>query len=71
MVWLVDAATSRQVVRVIDSGHVLAISGNDHNDVRTWIRLMFDVIGWRDATEEGSVAGKSADGTTADKIEAN
>jgi hypothetical protein len=34
-----------QVVRVIDRGHVLAISGNDHNDVRTRIRPTSDVIG--------------------------
>jgi hypothetical protein len=60
-----------QVVRVIDSGHVLAISGNDHNDVRTRIRSTSDVIGWRDVTEEGTAVGKPADETAADKIEAN
>ena len=39
-----------QVVRVVDRDHVLAISGNDHNDVRTRIRSTSDVIGWRDVT---------------------
>jgi hypothetical protein len=34
-----------QVIRVVDRGHVLAISGNDHNDVRTRIRPTSDVIG--------------------------
>jgi hypothetical protein len=37
-----------QVVRVVDPGRVLAISGNDHNAVRTRLRSTFDVIGWRD-----------------------
>jgi hypothetical protein len=56
-----------QVVRVIDSEHVLAISGNDHNDVRTRIRPTSDVIGWRDVTEEPTAADKTAsDKTTAD-----
>jgi hypothetical protein len=55
------------VVRVIDSGHVLAISGNDHNDVRTRIRPTSDVIGWRDVTEEPAAADKDAiDKTTAE-----
>ena len=36
-----------QVVRVVDQGHVLAISGNDHNAVQTRIRPTSDVIGWR------------------------
>ena len=40
-----------QVVRVIDPGHVLAISGNDYNAVRTRIRTTSDVIGWRDVTD--------------------
>jgi len=53
-----------QVIRVVDPGHVLAISGNDHNAVRTRIRPTSDVIGWRDVTEE-------ADKTTADKVEAD
>jgi hypothetical protein len=63
-----------QVVRVIDPDHVLAISGNDHNDVRTRIRPTSDVIGWRDVTEERPVADKAAadtaitDNTAADKI---
>jgi hypothetical protein len=48
-----------QVVRVIDGGHVLAISGNDHNAVLTRMRPTSDVIGWRDVSEEG------ADGKTA------
>ena len=43
-----------QVIRVVDRDHVLAISGNDHNDVRTRIRPTSDVIGWRDVTEEAS-----------------
>jgi hypothetical protein len=56
-----------QVVRVIDSGHVLAISGNDHNDVRTRIRATSDVIGWRDVTEDPTAADKVAiDRTAAD-----
>ena len=64
-----------QVVRVIDSGHVLAISGNDHNDVRTRIRPTADVIGWRDVTEENAVIDKPAgdkaatDNTETDKVE--
>jgi hypothetical protein len=56
-----------QVVRVIDPGHVLAISGNDHNDVRTRIRPTSDVIGWRDVTEDPTSADKAAvDKATAD-----
>ena len=56
-----------QVVRVIDSGHVLAISGNDHNDVRTRIRPTSDVIGWRNVTEgPTSVDEAATDKTTAD-----
>jgi hypothetical protein len=68
VVRLVDAAT---VIRVVDRDHVLAISGNDHNDVRTRIRLTSDVIGWRDVTEENSAANKPASDTAttaADKI---
>jgi len=49
-----------QVVRVIDQGHVLAISGNDHNAVQTRIRPTSNVIGWRDVTEEDTAAGKGA-----------
>jgi hypothetical protein len=49
-----------QVVRVIDPDHVLAISGNDHNDVRTRIRPTSDVIGWRDVTEQSTAADKPA-----------
>jgi hypothetical protein len=45
----------------------MAISGNDHNDVRTRIRPTSDVIGWRDVTEEPTAAEKAAiDKTTAD-----
>ena len=49
-----------QVVRVVDRGHVLAISGNDHNAVQTRIRPTSDVIGWRDVTEERTAADKAA-----------
>jgi hypothetical protein len=48
-----------QVVRVVDRGHVLAISGNDHNAIQTRIRPTSDVIGWRDVTEEGTAADKA------------
>ena len=63
-----------QVIRVVDRDHVLAISGNDHNDVRTRIRPTSDVIGWRDVTEENTAAEKPTadtaitDETAADKI---
>jgi hypothetical protein len=40
-----------QVVRVISPDQVLAISGNDHNAVRTRIRSTAGVIGWRDVGE--------------------
>src|SRR6516225_2995644 len=66
-----------QVVRVVDRDHVLAISGNDHNDVRTRIRSTSDVIGWRDVTEENTAADKTTadnatnDKTTADKVGSN
>jgi hypothetical protein len=61
-----------QVIRVVDRDHVLAISGNDHNDVRTRIRLTSDVIGWRDVTGERSVADKpAADTATTDKTAAD
>jgi hypothetical protein len=49
-----------QVVQVIDTGHVLAVSGNDYNAVRTRIRTTSDVIGWRDVTEERPVANEAA-----------
>jgi len=49
-----------QVVRVIDTRHVLAISGNDHNAVRTRIRPTSDVLGWRDVTEVPAAANKPA-----------
>jgi hypothetical protein len=52
-----------QVIRVVDRDHVLAISGNDHNEVRTRIRATSDVIGWRDVTEESTAADKPAAGT--------
>jgi hypothetical protein len=61
-----------QVIRVVDRDHVLAISGNDHNDVRTRIRSTSDVVGWRDVTEETAPADKpgtaASDKTTADKV---
>jgi hypothetical protein len=51
---------------------VLAISGNDHNDVRTRIRPTSDVIGWRDVTEENAAADKpAADTVTTDKTAAD
>jgi len=57
-----------QVIRVVDRDHVLAISGNDHNDVRTRIRPTSDVIGWRDVTDESTAAGTpAADTATTDK----
>ena len=60
-----------QVVRVVDRGHVLAISGNDHNAVQTRIRPTSDVIGWRDVTEERTAADKAAaDKAAADKAAA-
>jgi hypothetical protein len=40
-----------QVVEVIGPDQVLAISGNDHNAVRTRIRSTAVVIGWRDVTD--------------------
>jgi hypothetical protein len=49
-----------QVVRVIDQGHVLAISGNDHNAVQTRIRPTSDVIGWRDVSQENTAAEKAS-----------
>ena len=58
-----------QVIRVVDRDHVLAISGNDHNDVRTRIRPTSDVIGWRDVTEESTAAETvTTDKTAADRI---
>ena len=66
-----------QVVRVVDRGHVLAISGNDHNAVQTRIRPTSDVIGWRDVTEERTAADKAAaehaaaEKAAADKAAAN
>ena len=60
-----------QVVRVVDPGHVLAISGNDHNAVQTRIRPTSDVIGWRDVTEERTAADKAAaEQAAADKADA-
>ncbi len=53
---------------------MLAISGNDHNEVRTRIRPTSDVIGWRELTEENTAAHKPAndqainDKTTAEKV---
>jgi hypothetical protein len=48
-----------QVVRVVDQGHVLAISGNDHNAVQTRIRPTSDVIGWRDVTKEDTAVDQA------------
>ena len=59
-----------QVIRVVDRDHVLAISGNDHDAVRTRIRVTSDVIGWRDVTEE-TAADKPADTATTDKTAAD
>jgi hypothetical protein len=53
-----------QVVRVVDQGHVLAISGNDHNAVQTRIRPTSDVIGWRDVTEESPPVDEATAGAT-------
>ena len=61
-----------QVIQVVDQRHVLAISGNDHNAVRTRTRPTSDVIGWRDVTEEGPAADKPAtDKVTSDKTAAD
>src|SRR6516164_4622205 len=49
-----------QVIQVIDPGHVLAISGNDYNAVRTRIRQTSDVIGWRDVSEEAPASNETA-----------
>ena len=40
-----------QVLRVVGPDQVLAISGNDHNAVRTRIRSTAGVIGWRDVSD--------------------
>jgi hypothetical protein len=48
-----------QVVRVVGPDQVLAISGNDHNAVRTRIRSTSGVVGWRDVTDE-TIATDSA-----------
>ena len=61
-----------QVIEVVDRDHVLAISGNDHNAVRTRIRSTSDVIGWRDVTKESTAANKpAADTATTDKTAAD
>jgi hypothetical protein len=61
-----------EVIRVVDHDHVLAISGNDHNEVRTRIRPTSDVIGWRDVTEKSTAADKpAADPATAEKAAAS
>jgi hypothetical protein len=57
-----------QVIQVVDEGHVLAISGNDHNAVRTRIRPTSDVIGWREVTDERPTPDKPA--STPDKTAA-
>jgi hypothetical protein len=61
-----------QVLAVVDEGHVLAISGNDHNAVRTRVRSTSDVIGWRDVTEQNTATQKAASNTaTKDKTAAD
>jgi hypothetical protein len=40
-----------QVVQVVGPDQVLAISGNDHNAIRTRIRSTAGVIGWRDVSD--------------------
>jgi len=61
-----------QVIEVVDQGHVLAISGNDHNAVRTRVRSTSDVIGWRDVSEQTTAADKpAADPATAEKAAAS
>ena len=54
-----------------DRDHVLAISGNDHNDVRTRIRPTSVVIGWRDVTEENTAADKPVVDTATDETAAD
>jgi hypothetical protein len=49
-----------QVVRVVGPDQVLAISGNDHNAVRTRIRSTSGVIGWRDVAE-GKITSEQKD----------
>jgi hypothetical protein len=56
-----------QVIRVVDRDHVLAISGNDHNEVRTRIRPTADVIGWRDVAQESTAEKPAVDTATTDK----
>ncbi len=58
-----------QVIRVVDRDHVLAISGNDHNEVRTRIRPTSDVIGWRDVAGKEQSADTNADKAAAPKAE--
>ncbi len=54
---------------------MLAISGNDHNAVRTRIRPTSDVIGWRNVSEEGADKAPTdkaaSDKITADKAKAD
>ena len=40
-----------QVIEPVGPNQVLAISGNDHNAVRTRIRSTAGVIGWRDVSD--------------------
>ncbi len=56
-----------QVIQVVDRDHVLAISGNDHNDVRTRIRPTSDVIGWRDVSDEHAAEKTASDKVATDK----
>jgi hypothetical protein len=57
-----------RVVQVIGPEKVLAISGNDHNAVRTRIRSTSGVIGWRDVAEASIAAGSVSDGAVAQPI---
>jgi hypothetical protein len=60
-----------QVIRVVDADHVLAISGNDHNEVRTRVRPTSDVIGWRDvdaAAHKPATDTATNDKTAVDKV---
>ena len=49
-----------QVVRVLGPNEVLAISGNDHNAVRTRVRSTAAVIGWREIEPGGESARADA-----------
>ena len=57
-----------QVLQVVGPEQVLAISGNDHNAVRTRIRSTSRVIGWRDVGEVSIEAGSASDGALVQPI---